>query len=271
MNNLTESISQIGLLKEDLLWRCLFEIQSSLLPWKEEYKEYQSSGWETVTLMNPSGSSSENIIYDGEAIPTKLLSTLPHTKGLLDSLGFNIMWARIALLKPNSFLWEHIDYIDLSEVEKVRIHIPLTTNSRSEICFDRDNVHMGVGFIWKLNPRFSHAVCNLGTSNRLHLVVDCYLNEKLKKMIASEWLQSEFIRTKMPFNESFVDGLINLNSIGYKTSALSWILKLFHKYDLTPSTSYDIAATYLLKNGHLEEAREWYEKKDKYLGHGVMP
>lgn len=270
MTDLKKSVSQVGCLSEELLWKCLLEIQDASLPWKEEYREYQSSGWQTVTLMNPTGNYLDNVIYDGAAIPTSLLSDLPYTADLLESLSLKVMWARVACLKPNSFLWEHIDYKDLSDVRKVRIHIPLTTNSRSEICFSKNNVHMGVGFIWKLNPIFSHAVCNLGASDRLHLILDCYLNEKLEKMIADEWIDSEFVRQKMPFDDAFTDSLMSLNAIGFKDSALSLILKLFHKYDLTPKTSYDIATIYLQKNGYLEEAKEWQEKKIKYLGRGVV-
>lgn len=271
MNDLICSVSQIAKMDADAIWRCVSEIQRATLPWKEEYKEYQSSGWQTATLMNPTGNHLENAIYDGQACATDLLALLPNTSLLLNSLNLKIMWARVARLKPNSFLWEHIDYQDLNKTPKVRLHIPLATNSRSEICFAKQNVHLGEGYLWKLNPTHVHAACNLGTSDRIHLIIDCYQDQKLEKMISHEWLDEEFVRSKSIYQENMTEKLIHLNSIGYKDSALSLILKLFHKYDLTPHTSYDVASSYLTKSGLVEEAQEWQTKKKKYLGAGVAP
>jgi quercetin dioxygenase-like cupin family protein len=61
----------------------------------------------------------------------------------------------------------------------VRLHIPITTNAQLEFYLNKQRVIMQEGECWFLNFNYPHAVNNLGKTDRIHLVMDCNVNDWL--------------------------------------------------------------------------------------------
>ncbi|MFV2197792.1 aspartyl/asparaginyl beta-hydroxylase domain-containing protein [Nocardiopsis sp. LOL_012] len=109
------------------------------------YSRFQSGGWGTLSLLNDTGHARDVTIGDTTtARPTDLLGRMPTTRALLDELGLEYMWARLALLEAGSYLWEHRDYQEdgLAQTERHRVHIPLATASSAFLVLGGSAVHL---------------------------------------------------------------------------------------------------------------------------------
>lgn len=117
-------VARLGKLDPGMLDRLRHEALTVPSEWVAEYGQYQSGEWWTLSLLNDSGVPTDVIIQDCDPVETTLLRRMPVTRKFLSSLGLRYMWARLARLGSNSFLWEHRDYGELSESERHRLHVP---------------------------------------------------------------------------------------------------------------------------------------------------
>jgi hypothetical protein len=267
-DRLKKSVSQLACIPETDLIKMTGEIEfhSDLLPWKSSYGEYQSGNWKTVTLMNPCGDMSQNEIYDGTGRATEILDLLPATRKYAEGLNLKVMWLRIAKLGSNSYLWEHVDYRELNNSRRVRLHLPLVSDSGAFFSFPEFNVHLKRGFLWKLDPTHRHGAANVGVKERIHLLFDCYIDEQLENLIKNEWLDSEVLFEKGPpvLRDADRDKLLRL---GHSRAVVDQFLKSFHLYDLGGKSSYDLLAEYF--SGDPSLSQHWSEKRELYIGKGV--
>lgn len=115
---LMQQVACADTLDPDLLERVRHETLTIPDGWVEQYGEYQSGGWGTLSLLNQSGEAGDVTIADCEPVETDLLASMPATRQLLAGLGLHYMWARIARLNAGAYLWEHRDYGELKEDRK---------------------------------------------------------------------------------------------------------------------------------------------------------
>jgi len=229
-------VSCLALLDPRLLADVEREFAQTTVPWSENYSEFQSSGWWTVSLLNDTGHASDTTIHDGVSRETDLLKTMPFTKQLLRSLKLEIFWARAALLEPHSFLWEHVDYTEFVDEFRLRLHIPITTNDRARLVLQNVSIQMTPGYLWKLNPREIHGAANLGHTTRIHLILDCHLTDELRKLMSNETLPIGVIEPLPGIDDTSLNEIISragrLAMMGYHRAAQHLVLSLYHAYSL---------------------------------------
>jgi hypothetical protein len=246
------------------------EVLRTDIPWTEEYSDYQSGGWWTASLFNHSGNPTDVLIQDGIGVPTSLLETMPCTYKLIEGLGLSIMWARLARLEANSFLWEHVDYVDLEQVERYRLHIPITTNSSARLVIMGRSLNLTVGHLWQLSPVNPHGVCNLYGPARLHIVIDCYENMALRQLIDHRQLSDEEV-SRLPsaedtFLQQAVLGAEKFLSLGFPRVAEHHLLRLFFEYSMPVEMPYDLIIGMYASQGMKEMALSWERRKEIFLG-----
>lgn len=110
---------------------------------------------------------------------TPLLARCPATRAALDLLESPKLSARFLRLGPGAEIKEHRDYNLGYEDGEVRIHIPIVTGHAVEFIHDHQRVDMAPGEAWYLDLNLTHAVFNRGREPRVHLVVDCVVNDWL--------------------------------------------------------------------------------------------
>jgi aspartyl/asparaginyl beta-hydroxylase (cupin superfamily) len=88
-------------------------------------------------------------------------------------------------LKAGSSIREHRDYQLGFEDGEVRLHIPVVTNTEVEFVLDGVRSDMKEGECWYHNFNLPHRVANRGTVDRVHLVLDCVVNDWLREMLLS--------------------------------------------------------------------------------------
>jgi hypothetical protein len=268
---LIHQISQIKVIPSEILLKMEQEISLLNLPWTEVYKDYQSSGWKTVSLLSRSGEATDLIIDDGTPIETDILQSLPTLKKFLDDLNLKYMWARLARLEPNSFLWEHRDYTELNSQKRLRLHLPILTNKDAQIILSNHQFNLGLGFLWKLDPQVAHGACNTGPTARIHLIIDCYFDDKLESLINKEWLDLDFVAPlpSIQFQHEEERMAMNLAKLDFYQTAERILLKTYHSQVQSEGACYDKIIKMYEELGQSEKSHIWIARKNKFLSHGI--
>jgi len=261
-NSLMDSISQVLEIQPDIMRNITDEIRRADIPYKALYADFQSGGWHTALLYTPDADKSDGTVRDGIASPTPLAQSLPITQRFLEELGLDFFTVRIACNDPDTWLWEHRDYVELDEEKaRLRLHVPLVTNPDAIMQFSHCTVHMAAGWIWKLDPTVSHAISNTGTHSRTHLILDCYKNQTLRKMLGSETVDEEHVRPLPPLDAEMRRELIrqaqDLFTQKGSEMAEQHLLKTFHKFDLGEENSYDLLINFYRNMGFRNRENYW--------------
>ena len=177
--------------------------------WAQHYSNYNKrSSWTALSLrgfsddpgfiIKPSEMSKkwkqDNApLLRAKCRPTPLASRLPVIQSIVDQIPGSKERVRLMRLSANGGrLSRHADITDRSAGTKdgmvLRLHVPIQTN---KACIFRSWTLSGAvlerflpaGCLAYLDVRKPHEVINKGHSDRLHLVVDVFANDELRRMI----------------------------------------------------------------------------------------
>ncbi|MFN0314576.1 MAG: aspartyl/asparaginyl beta-hydroxylase domain-containing protein [Burkholderiales bacterium] len=147
---------------------------------------YHDGGWSGVALR--SNQDDARTIYPDPAredfSDTQLLARCPSIRSVLSEFKCPLLSVRLLRLKAGSIIKEHRDHKLGFEDGEVRIHIPISTNPGVEFHLDGDLIPMKEGEAWYVNVNLPHRVKNLGATDRVHLVIDCKVNDWLASLFA---------------------------------------------------------------------------------------
>ena len=150
--------------------------------WIAHYNQAIYEGeWSGVALRSATGTHVK-LYADPNATQfadTEILDRSPYIQEVLDSFHCPMTSVRILRLRAGAKIAEHRDYKLGYEDGEVRIHIPIQTAKGGEFFLDGARVSMQEGEAWYLNFNLPHRVNNGSSSDRLHLVMDCTVNEWL--------------------------------------------------------------------------------------------
>lgn len=111
--------------------------------------------------------------------PTPYLRGAPHLAAALASFGCPVGSARLLRLGPKSRILEHSDPYLGHEDGEMRIHLVLATSPDVSFFLDGERLPMLAGQCWYVDVRRPHRVDNDGATSRIHLVVDCAVDDWL--------------------------------------------------------------------------------------------
>lgn len=148
---------------------------------------YYEGDWSGAALRSV-GAASDRLYPDpaagGDFADTAILARCPHTQGFLAAFACPLLAVRYLRLGPGARIREHTDLNLGAEDGEVRIHVPVVSNPAVEFLLDGAPVEMTEGEAWYLNLNLRHAVVNGGASPRVHLVVDCVVDDWLGAWLA---------------------------------------------------------------------------------------
>jgi quercetin dioxygenase-like cupin family protein len=84
---------------------------------------------------------------------------------------------RLMNLPPGAVINTHTDHKSGYEDGMFRIHVPILTNDQVYFMLEEERLHMKAGEVWYANVNLPHSVQNRGTTDRVHLVIDCIRND----------------------------------------------------------------------------------------------
>ena len=115
----------------------------------------------------------------GSFTNTELLERCPYYQQVLASFQCPLTSVRLLKLKARSNILEHRDYKLGFEDGEMRLHIPVVTNPAVAFFLNGERVPMQAGETWYVNVNLPHRVDNASDTDRIHLVMDCVVNEWL--------------------------------------------------------------------------------------------
>ncbi len=86
-------------------------------------------------------------------------------------------------LDPGAKIHPHRDLTGAGLNNRIRFHIPIITNPEVRFIVSGERVNMLPGDLWCLDTSYVHAVENNGAEARVHIVIECNINEEIKRRI----------------------------------------------------------------------------------------
>jgi hypothetical protein len=150
--------------------------------WERHFNaDYYSGDWSGVALRSNGGRVSLYAQPDGscEFADTPLLGECPNLAAALGAFACSLNSVRLLRLGPGASVREHRDYgLDWASGE-ARFHVPIVSES-AEFVLDARPIAMRPGECWYVDVDRPHRVANSGRTARIHLVIDCIVDDWLK-------------------------------------------------------------------------------------------
>jgi hypothetical protein len=115
--------------------------------------------------------------------PTPLLRRCPYFQEVLERFECEFNIARLLAMEPGLLLKKHIDRMVTRSYQLARIHIPIVTNPKARFFVHGQWIHPRVGECWYVDAAVPHLVQNGGAERRVHLVMDCVVNDFINDLV----------------------------------------------------------------------------------------
>lgn len=149
--------------------------------------------WDVLPLRGPKGAihpvmmiATTPGVREYEDVPA--LAACPYFRTVIDSFGSEVRGVRLLRLTPGSMIKEHTDHEYTGDDGTVRIHIPVVTNPDVVFLLNGTRVVMDAGSAWVLRLNDPHSVANNGATDRVHMLVDLTMDDRLAAMLGAAYL-----------------------------------------------------------------------------------
>lgn len=144
--------------------------------------------WSGAPLRSIAGAA-DNLLVDAregqEFADTPLLARCVYFREVLGTFRCPVLAARLLRLHAGSSIAEHVDRALDFEDGEVRLHVPIVTSDEVRFYLDGMRLVMAPGECWYTNVNLPHSVENRGTTDRIHLVIDCVVDDWLRDIFAT--------------------------------------------------------------------------------------
>jgi len=153
---------------------------------------YYEGDWSGIALRAVGGKAGQ--LYPDptstDFADTPLLARCPYLQEVLAAFHCPLTSARLLKLAARSNIREHKDYNLGFEDGEMRVHIPVVTNLDVAFFLDGERVIMQEGEAWYLDLNLAHRVENQSDTDRIHLVIDCFVNDWVRELFPAEMAQT---------------------------------------------------------------------------------
>jgi hypothetical protein len=149
-------------------------------------QQYYEGNWSVASLRSVGGRTKQ-IYPDPHSTEdyqdTEILARCAYIREVLSRIECKTEAVRFMLLGAGARILEHRDYFMGFDDGCIRLHVPVVTNDRVEFYLDNELIEMHEGELWYLDFYRKHRVENNGNDDRIHLVIDCKVNDWLVELI----------------------------------------------------------------------------------------
>jgi len=117
---------------------------------------------------------------------TEVLTRCSYFREVLSAFQCPLTSARLLRLKARSNIREHRDYKLGFEDGETRVHVPIMTEPAVAFYVASQRIPMALGECWYVNVNLPHRVDNESDHDRVHLVIDCVVNDWLAAFFPAE-------------------------------------------------------------------------------------
>lgn len=114
---------------------------------------------------------------------TELMARCPHLRAAVATFRCPVKSARLLRLAAGSNIVEHRDEGLCYEDGEARLHVPIQTDAAVAFYLDGRRLVMNPGEAWYVNVHLPHRVDNASPRDRVHLVIDCRVDEWLDAIV----------------------------------------------------------------------------------------
>ena len=176
------------------------------MDFKKVKTKYAKGGWDALSLHgygnHPLDILKPGVLKSSVNIDTKLqwttlsvITTMKPILTMLKKLPCEFERVRFMRLEAGKVIGKHTDKIDkdigFDDGDIIRIHMPIRTNDNViftlyENTKDKDGTEhkLKTGHYYYTDVTKAHAVRNTSDIDRIHLVADCYSNEKMRALLS---------------------------------------------------------------------------------------
>lgn len=180
--------------------------------WNPHYnKKHYEGDWSALPFRSINGmpdncvsvhhaSLQKDIVYQD----TQFLNHCGYIRSVIDFFECEKMSVRLMKLNAGACIKEHTDYNMHFEEGEARFHIPILTNTGVDFFIEDEKIPLQEGDCWYLNLSLKHRVNNFGNTHRIHLVIDCKVNDWVSNLLTrQDGLRSDHIPA--PINNKYDD------------------------------------------------------------------
>lgn len=185
--------------------RLLAELNGLNEQWVMHFNKAHYEGeWSALPLRSINGSLG-NVLPEnnnnGSFMDTVLMAQCPYMKSIADHFPCEHGAIRLLNLKPGAVIKEHSDAGLFYEDGEARIHVPIITNPQVEFYLDNERMDLVAGECWYMNFNLPHRIANYGNTDRVHLVMDIFVNDKVREIFEGvDTLHKKMIETKPKYS-----------------------------------------------------------------------
>ena len=151
--------------------------------WRPHFNPQTYSGEWRVAALRSKGGVLERVeahpSSSDEFADTPILARSPELQRVVRGFRCPTTAVRLLSLSPGAVVREHRDHGLRLEDGEARLHIPVLSNPEVEFVLDGEPLPMASGECWYINADLPQSVVNGGTTARVHLVVDCKVDDWL--------------------------------------------------------------------------------------------
>jgi len=177
--------------------------------------------WLITSLTSIDGKTKQIVAVENQDyINTPLLQKMKYIKDIINRFQTKVEAVRFMKLGANSIIKTHRDRGSHYNDGLARIHIPITTNKSVEFILNGQKTKMDVGKCYYIDADAPHSVVNNGDSDRVHLLIDCHINDWFKTIFKEAgYIEKKYKYSNKNINDDNVDEIIkSLISINTDTS-----------------------------------------------------
>jgi aspartyl/asparaginyl beta-hydroxylase (cupin superfamily) len=165
------------------------ELSATRAAWQPHLNRYHYTGaWDVLPLRSPDGDHKNpvpDLLGKSEFSDTNYMDQFPSVKNLVSSLYCPVMSVRFLNLRAGAVIKQHTDKELAFEKGEARLHFPVITNPDVAFYCEEERIFLNEGECWYLNANLPHRVSNNSQADRVHLVIDCKVNNWLKQLVSS--------------------------------------------------------------------------------------
>ena len=156
--------------------------------WVGHFNKQDYEGDWKVAPLRSLGGKPRQIYSDPMAKPedfaaTPLLAQCPYFIEVLAAFQCPQSSVRLMSLGAGSRIREHRDFTIEYDQGDARLHVPIVTSPAVEFYLAGQRIVMNEGEAWYLDFGQAHSVYNGGSTDRVHMVLDCVVNDWLREII----------------------------------------------------------------------------------------
>jgi hypothetical protein len=160
--------------------------------WTQHFSTmHHDGGWKGAALRSSDGEIQTLTGRAPDCEDTDLLRICPYFQEVISQFKCTTRRVRVLTLAAGSTIKEHVDRQTSYDHGFVRVHIPIEVNPEVEFYVNRKRIFMGEGECWYVNVSCPHKVFNGGDTDRVHLVLDCEVNDWLKSMFPESFNENK--------------------------------------------------------------------------------